>query len=103
MYENYSSAIQKILKKKKIATGDRISVNEYEGVLMPKSAGDPNVLVIKLDNGYNIGIAFKGVKIKKMKSEEKKKSQKLTEYKPDPSKKTIVILHTGGTIASRVD
>jgi len=104
MYENYSPAIQNFLKKSKIEIGHRIAAGGYEGVLMPKSAGDPDTLVIKLDNGYNIGIAFKGAKIKKLKGEEReKKIPKIKEYKPDPAKKTIAMIHTGGTIASRID
>ncbi len=102
MLENYSPQIQNFLKKNKIEISDRIAVGGYEGILMPKSAGDPDTLVLKLDNGYNIGIAFSG-KIKKLKSKGKKEKIRLKEYKPDPGKKTIAMIHTGGTIASRVD
>lgn len=101
MYENYSLAIQKFLKKGKIEIGDRISVNEYEGVLMPKSAGDPDILVLKLDNGYNIGIAFKGVKIKKLKGEERISKAKKPEF--DKTKPPVAIIATGGTISSKID
>lgn len=103
MYENYSPLIQNFLKKNKIEVSHRISVDGKEGILMPKAAGDPNILVLKLDNGYNIGVAFKGVKIKKLRVEEKKKKLMLKEYKTDTAKKTISMIHTGGTIASRID
>jgi glutamyl-tRNA(Gln) amidotransferase subunit D len=59
----YSREIESILKNKKISVGDRVKVTKrklsYEGLLMPRIAlGDPSVLVIKLDNGYNVGIKF---------------------------------------------
>lgn len=108
MLENYSKLIQKELKKKKIDIGQRILVEKrdesYEGILMPKSSGDPNCLVIKIDNGYNIGIEFEKVKIKKLKEKrELRKERRKVRVKFDPSKPTIAILHAGGTIASRVD
>lgn len=60
----YSKEILQILKSKKIKIGDRVEIiNEkvrVKGILMPKpEAGDPNCLIIKLDDGYNIGIRIK--------------------------------------------
>ena len=84
--------------------GDRVKVKadkEYEGVLMPNEETDS--VVIKLDNGYNVGIDKK--KVKKIEvvenyKEKKMKKEKTTHKKGLP---TISILHTGGTIASKVD
>ena len=64
----YSKEILAELKKKNIKIGDRIAVEKdvhtFEGILMPKSQGDSNSLIIKLGNGYNTGIDFaKDVKI----------------------------------------
>ncbi len=108
MLENYSDEIQKALKKEKIEIGHRISMKngekQYEGFLMPKSAGSPNMLVIKLDSGYNIGIDFSGAKIIKMKEKREMKAEpKIKNQKSDKGMPTIVIMTTGGTIASRVD
>src|SRR3989442_2116582 len=73
---------------------------------MPRiELGDPSSIVIKLDNGYNVGIKFeKGVAINLL-----KKGKPLT-FKPhqikatkDPSKPTVSILGCGGTIASRIE
>ncbi len=72
-----------------------------EGVLMPSSK--EGVVVIKLDNGYNIGIEKK--KVESM-TVIQKYSAKETPAKPIAQKKglpKISILHTGGTIASKVD
>lgn len=108
MSGNYAPAVQKELQRLKIAVGQRIAVTKgsqrYEGILMPKSAGDPAALVLKLDSGYNIGVAFAGAKIAKLKEKkELKKETRPKKAQPDPSKPTITLLTTGGTIASRVD
>ena len=83
--------------KVKVTTKDEI----VEGILMPNEETDS--IVIKLDNGYNIGIEKERVKsievIEKYRAKETKKEQ----VKIDSSKPTISILHTGGTIASKVD
>lgn len=67
--------------------------------------GDVNSIVIKLDNGYNIGIRFsKDVKIELIKkgSPIEFKSAKL-EIEKIPEKPEVSILGTGGTLASRVE
>lgn len=85
--------------------GDRISVERegviYEGVLMPSRRVDH--LVIKLDNGYNIGLRVSDSKLKLVKKghELKIASPRLHEKKDGLPQ--VSILSTGGTIASRVD
>lgn len=114
MFENYSPLLQKVLKRNNLRLGDRISVDKgrqhYEGLLMPRTqAGSADCIVLKLDNGYNIGIKFeRGVKIEKIRNNKteataKSKTMKQEKIKADPTKPTVAILATGGTIASRVD
>ncbi|MCX6707056.1 MAG: Glu-tRNA(Gln) amidotransferase subunit GatD [Candidatus Woesearchaeota archaeon] len=85
--------------------GDRVKVfhekKETEGILMPSESADS--IFIKLDNGYNVGIDRK--KINEIKVIEKGKSNAVrkAEVKNNPKLPTISILHTGGTIASKVD
>lgn len=102
---DYSLAVKKLLAKEKISIGDRVSMekgkNTFEGILMPNT-GDPDLLVVKLTNGYNMGISIEDTKIKKL-AQPKRTLREKFKYKHDPSKKTILILHTGGTIASRID
>lgn len=77
----------------------RFSGKTKKGILMPSTK---TTLVLKLISGYNIGIEKK--KIKKVKLVEKRK--KVTKKQKIKTKKglpTILILHTGGTIASKVD
>ncbi len=72
-----------------------------EGILVENK--DKSKVLLKLKNGYNISLDKKDVKkinyVKKIKKEEKK-SEKISFKKDLP---TITILHTGGTISSRVD
>lgn len=96
----YSENIQKLLEQADAETGDRIRVNGKEGRLMPKpSSGDPDSLVLKLDSGYNIGLEAENVELveKKEQEQQERKEIKHSDEKPD-----ILVLHTGGTIASRV-
>ena len=82
----------------KVVTDDEIR----EGILMPNEETDS--VVIKLDNGYNIGIERKRVKeIKVVEKYKAKEEIAEKEVKKDDKKPTIPILHTGGTIASKVD
>jgi len=84
----------------KITTKDRV----YEGILMPRpEILDENFIVLKLDNGYNIGIEKKKIqKIEVSKKYQKKKEikQKLKRRKELP---TVPVISFGGTISSRVD
>jgi glutamyl-tRNA(Gln) amidotransferase subunit D len=96
----YSEKVQNQLKEKDIETGDRIKVNGKKGRLMPKpGTGDPEIINLKLDSGYNIGLKPENIELieKRQKVEEIDVDLKHSEDKPD-----ILVLHTGGTIASRV-
>jgi len=116
----YSPKVQVILKRKRIRTGDHILIEKsrkrYYGLLMPKPEfGDPGTIVIKLDNGYNIGFDVKGLKISKAKTEEPEAVEEEMEYELgktkksllktnfDPRKPKVALISTGGTIISRVD
>lgn len=108
--ENYSAQIQKALKARGMKAGDMIGVQRekdyYEGMLMPRfETGDQNCIVLKISSGYNIGVEFtRGTRFKKISGQPKSRQPlKLEKYNPEPGKKNIVILHTGGTIASRID
>jgi len=75
----------------------------YEGLILPKHkfSGD-HIIMIKLDNGYNIGISIEEAKmtiLSKAKKTEHSPSKRIKNNKL----KSISILGTGGTIASFVD
>lgn len=99
----YSDEIEKFFKKENIEIGDRISIEKdgrvYEGTLMPRVQGKNNIVVIKLDNGYNIGLAFEKASVKLLKKAEKQaREEKVEEAKGD-----VAILGCGGTISSRIE
>ncbi|MBR9679805.1 MAG: Glu-tRNA(Gln) amidotransferase subunit GatD [Candidatus Altiarchaeota archaeon] len=73
-----------------------------KGYVLPSTDfSDLTTLVIKLGNGYNIGVSQKQIKSVK---ELKKSAQKKTELvKRKSNKPAVSIIGTGGTIASRVD
>ncbi len=85
--------------------GDRVKLTTkskvYEGILMPSSSKDS--YVVKLSSGYNLGILKKKVKKAEVLKKVSVKKSKVKKHKHSKKKKTITILHTGGTIASKVD
>ncbi len=86
--------------------GDRVSVERngasYEGVLMPSRRKDH--VVIKLDNGYNIGLRLPESRLKLLeKGQELKPLDKDKPLRRRPGLPQVSILSTGGTIASKVD
>ena len=84
--------------------GDLVELNTKEGIkkgiLMPQE-GD--MIVIKLDNGYNIGIDKKKVEGMTLIKRHEEKPEAKVEASQKKGLPKIAILHTGGTIASQVD
>lgn len=93
------------MNKLKYKSGDFIEVKTssdvLRGILMPSF--EKEIMVLKLDNGYNVGIEKREVKQIKLIKKNKIKKEIKEKIKINPKLKTISILHTGGTIASRVD
>ncbi|MBW2992475.1 Glu-tRNA(Gln) amidotransferase subunit GatD [Candidatus Woesearchaeota archaeon] len=87
-------------------TGDKVRIEKkdgeiVEGVVMP--AEKKGVVVVKLDNGYNIGIEKENIKKSEVIEEFKEVKEKKKAIKKKSGLPNITILHTGGTIASKVD
>ena len=105
----YKGEALSALKKAGCQVGDiiRVTSNEktYEGILIPRSeTGDGKHVVVKLKNGYNVGIRVTSdVTIEKVGKGTKPSfaAPPIPEQKPELPQ--VVILSTGGTIASRVD
>ncbi len=92
-----------------IEIGDIVEVTSdkktFKGVLMPRNELADNLhVVIKLDTGYNIGIAV-GDETEVVLLEKKRTvpPTKEAQIPIDPDLPTITILGTGGTIASKID
>ncbi len=79
--------------------------SDYAGVLMPRyEYSDDNHIVIKLRSGYNIGLEVD--KIKKIAIESKTlstKSESLIQQTINKDLPRILLISTGGTIASSID
>ncbi|MDW8034079.1 MAG: Glu-tRNA(Gln) amidotransferase subunit GatD [Nitrososphaerota archaeon] len=107
----YSEKIEKILDEKGIKPGDRILLKRrdvsIEGILLPREEvdfGDCDTLVIKLDNGYNVGFKIDNGEIIKLGgSVELGKFKMLEKINQDESLPPISIFSTGGTISARID
>ena len=96
----YSEEIRDILSEKNIETGDRVKINEKEGRLMPKpDTGDQNIINLKLDSGYNIGLEPENIELVDKQEASKDQNEEINHEEDRPD---ILVLHTGGTIASRV-
>ncbi len=105
----YKNESLKILNNAGISIGDLIKIitktTEYSGNLLPRyEYSEENYIVIKLSNGYNIGIDAKNItNIQKIMSGEKPKFIPPKKPNVKESLPKIAILGTGGTIASRID
>ncbi|MFH1263852.1 MAG: Glu-tRNA(Gln) amidotransferase subunit GatD [Pseudomonadota bacterium] len=77
----------------------------FQGIILPRSeTADANHIVIKLHNGYNVGLRADLVeKITVRGTREAKYKIKEKVFPIDPGKPAVSLLGTGGTIASRLD
>jgi len=116
----YSGDARLALERAGARIGDRIRVETsdgrvFEGILMPRYAIKQRpIIVIKLDNGYNIGIRVdKATRVTVVKTREAVLREAaagapapvpLLEEQPPPGPKPrVVIVGTGGTIASKIE
>jgi len=107
--KGYKGLGKEILEKNKVAVWDIIKLKtkegEYEGIILPRNEySAPDYIEIKLENNYNIGIhATHILKIEKI--GKKEAHYKIPEKQFPKNKKlsNILLLGTGGTVASRLD
>ena len=106
-YTGYVGRSLEFLKSNDIAVGDTVKLVgdlTYSGIIMPRyEHSDDKHIVLKLSSGYNIGLEIDNLeKIEKIFPSGTSTSvfQKLKE---DPSLPKVLLLSTGGTIASKVD
>lgn len=108
-FPGYKGEALTFLKKAGAEIGDIIRITKngetYEGILIPRSEyGDEKHIIIKLKSGYNVGVSITpttqiekvGVGVKPTFIPPLRPEQK-------PGLPKVVIVSTGGTIASRVD
>ena len=106
-YRGYEGDSLEFLKKNQISVGDSVKILAditYSGIIMPRyEHSDDKHIVLKLTSGYNIGLEIEKIeKIEKIKSAEKivQQDEKLEKVVGLPK---ILLLSTGGTIASKID
>ena len=75
---------------------------EYEGVFLESPKKDKDIILLKLNSGYNIGFNKKDVLSIKVINKFKETKENL-ELKKDSNKPNIAMIITGGTIGSRLD
>ena len=95
------------LNQKDVSVGDSIKVISdltYEGILMPRyETSEDSHIVLKLKSGYNIGIELSEISDIKKISSPKEIIEQNNVNDDDSSLPKILLLSTGGTIASKVD
>ena len=105
----YKGQALNLLKEADCDIGDIIKITSkskiYQGILIPRSElGEHTAIIIKMKSGYNIGIqATTEVKIEKIGKGTKPTFASPPLPKQNPKLPHVVIMSTGGTIASRVD
>ena len=108
--EGYQGEILRRLKSAEAGIGSIIRITTksgevFEGALFPRSEySDPNHIVLKLKNGYNIGIHYDRTEnIQVIGEGPKPHFTKPPSPQKRPGLPRVAIISTGGTIASRVD
>ena len=106
-YRGYEGSSLEFLKNNQIKIGDSVKILTditYSGIIMPRyEHSDDQHIVLKLKSGYNVGIEIS--KIEKIEKNQiiEKTSEQTEEISKIEGLPKILLLSTGGTIASKVD
>jgi len=105
----YRGISRKFLESAGISIGDKVKITKddiyYEGMVLDRAKdADEFHVVLKINNGYNVGLNIGDAKIELLEKGEKPKIElKHLEIQKDPYKHDISIISTGGTVASIID
>ena len=107
-FKGYSGKSLSLLKQNNAKVGDSIKITSdltYSGILMPRyESGDDSHIILKIKSGYNVGINITEIqKIEVISGQETKSKEEIIQQKENPSLPKILLISTGGTIASKVD
>ena len=105
-FRGYTGRSLEFLQQKQVKVGDSVKVHAdltYSGIVMPRYEHTADThLVIKLKSGYNIGIELDKIKdVEKINSTSSHTTKTATKHNPKLPK--VLLLSTGGTIASKID
>ncbi|MCY0859504.1 MAG: Glu-tRNA(Gln) amidotransferase subunit GatD [Sulfolobaceae archaeon] len=105
--EGYRGKALELLTKLNAEIGDTIRIKKgdvlFEGILMPSYSKYDDILVIKLDNGYNIGISIDVNTQVQLINKGSKSVSRSSESATTSEKSEVKIISTGGTIVSKVE
>ena len=109
-FQGYRSPAREVLERFAIGVWSEAEITNDEGstftgVILPRSeTADPLHVVLKMTNGYNVGIAADRITAAR-ETGYRRAVYKIPEkeFPTDPAKKRVTLLGTGGTIASRLD
>ncbi|MDH5430785.1 MAG: Glu-tRNA(Gln) amidotransferase subunit GatD [Nitrosopumilus sp.] len=106
-YTGYDGKSLEFLKTNHLSIGDSVKILAditYSGIIMPRyEHSDDKHIVLKLKSGYNIGLEITKIeRIEKNPSLEKitEKNERIEKNETLPN---VLLLSTGGTIASKID
>ena len=106
-FRGYTGKALDFLKENRVKVGDSVKILTditYDAIIMPRyEHSDDRHIVVKLKSGYNIGLDLEKIKKIELISTEFKESQNKENLKKDSSLPKLLLLSTGGTIASKVD
>ncbi len=106
---SYRGACEQFLESYDVSIGDTIMITKkdvkYRGMLLDRAGDiDNRHLVLKLDNGYNVGVDITDARVELVEKGEKPKIELPSlDMEEDPKKRDISIISTGGTVASIID
>ncbi len=107
--QGYSGEVRELLEKVGVEIGDEVEIKvqdkHYRGILMARyELADPGYIVIKLPNGYNVGIKYsRDLVVRKITSAKKPRFIPPPKPPSKPGLPKVTVMSTGGTIASRID
>ena len=106
-YTGYNGNSLLFLKTNKILVGDSVKILAditYSGIVMPRyEHSDDKHIVLKLKSGYNIGLEIEKIEKIEKNPHVEKNIQQNKEIEKNENLPNILLLSTGGTIASKID
>lgn len=107
--QGYSGIARKLLERENISIGDEVEVvsngRRYQGILMARyELADPSYITLKLPNGYNIGVRVtENTSVSKISAGTKPTFTRPPKPQIPSNLPNVIIISTGGTIASRIE
>src|SRR3989338_6028044 len=106
-HDGYRGKSLSFLQKNNLQVGDIVRITtdtNYSGMIMPRyEYSDDEHIVLKLKSGYNIGLEIDKIKKVEIESTAELKKETMQQSQTNPHLPKLLLVSTGGTIASKVD